>query len=114
MLKVALIAIGCCAALLPSRAFGQASADNCSRVLESRLAERFEAARKKAAVEARPIYGCDDRRNLYDPQVTVHQKRGAQATAILVHTNQLEPKGTAFELSDNGAGRCSPEAAAAA
>lgn len=119
MRNAALVGLVCTLALLSGPAAfaqmsgGTANAENCPLAVEPGLVERFQAARRARAIEARPIYGCDDRRNLHDPKVTAHQKRAAQATAILVRTNQLRPNGATVELPKESAGLCSPEIAAA-
>ena len=121
MLRILLISVGWCISLplvgmhaFAQGATGTASAGSCARVLEPTLVERFEATHKARTVEARPIYGCDDRRNLYDPALSQPQKQAAQATAILVKSNQLKASGTTFELPGKGAGLCSPEQVAEA
>jgi V8-like Glu-specific endopeptidase len=61
--------------------------------------------------ERRVIYGCDDRKNFYDVRLSEHQRRAAEATAMLVFRNQLVKRdgGKRFDLSDGGAGLCSPD-----
>jgi V8-like Glu-specific endopeptidase len=62
----------------------------CSTSLELELAQRFQAAFDAKKKEGKPIYGCDDRKNFYDPTLTEHERNAAQATAVLIYRNQLE------------------------
>jgi V8-like Glu-specific endopeptidase len=61
--------------------------------------------------ERRVIYGCDDRKNFYDVRLDEHQRRAADATAMLVFRNQLvrRDRGARFDLPGTGAGLCSPD-----
>ncbi|QJP14613.1 trypsin-like peptidase domain-containing protein [Starkeya sp. ORNL1] len=95
-----------------------AQAQSCPDVLEPTLKRRFDAALAAKDTEAKPIYGCDDRRNFYDPVLTEHERKAAQATAVLVSRGQLksadeqktkwylQPRPDALKL-------CSPEDAVA-
>lgn len=68
---------------------------------DQELAQQFAAAR--AALQSsqpKPIYGCDDRKDLFDPRLTEPQKRAARATAIVVSKKEDRIK------------LCSPEQAA--
>jgi hypothetical protein len=76
----------CLALSMPSKA----SAQDCPTALEPKLAQRFQAAIDAKKAEFRPIYGCDDRRNYYDPTLTEHERRAAQATAVLLFRDQLQ------------------------
>ncbi|BBZ99863.1 trypsin-like serine peptidase [Bradyrhizobium diazoefficiens] len=69
---------------------------------DQELAQQFAAARAalQSSTQAKPIYGCDDRKDLFDPRLTEPQKRAAQATALVV-----SKKEDRIEL-------CSPEQAA--
>jgi V8-like Glu-specific endopeptidase len=80
------------------------------------LLGQFEAARAALppSMQTKPIYGCDDRKDLFDPRVTEHQKRAAQATAVLVLSKDLRASGSGFVLPADRAGLCSPEQAAKA
>jgi hypothetical protein len=83
---------------------GTSSDDAVCVTPDRELAQLFEAARAtlSASMQTKPIYGCDDRKDLFDPRVTSQQKRAAQATAVLV--NKKEDR---VEL-------CAPEQAAKA
>ena len=86
----------------------------CQSTFEPKLQQQFQeaiAAQKKASgAEPKPIYGCDDRKNFYDSGVTDNQRKAAQATAILVKSDQLKSKdqGAHWDLPSNGAHFCSP------
>jgi V8-like Glu-specific endopeptidase len=82
------------------------------------LLQRFEAARAKIPQtnQSKPIYGCDDRKDIYDARATAAQKLAARSTAVLVQNADLHTTdgGEHFDLPSDGAGLCSPEQAAAA
>lgn len=94
---------------------GSAAAADCVTP-DPELLKQFESAREKIAqsMQSKPIYGCDDRKDLYDPRVTDQQKRAAQATAVLVHSKDLSESAGRFNLPSTGAGLCSPQQAVAA
>lgn len=84
-------------ALLPNSAAAQ---DSCQNVLEAQLVAQFQDALNAKKSEAKPIYGCDDRKNFYDPKLTDHQKKAARATAVLVDRDLLSSAdGKTYEIA---------------
>ena len=69
-------------------ALREARAQDCSDVIEPKLKQQFQAA--LADPQVKPIYGCDDRRNFYDPALSDTERTAAQATAVLVWRTQLK------------------------
>lgn len=86
-----LVFLGAALGLFPPSALTQ---NSCPNVVEPKLAAEFQAAldartEEQKAKEPKPIYGCDDRKNFYDPKLTEHHRKAAQATAVLVDRGLL-------------------------
>jgi V8-like Glu-specific endopeptidase len=96
----------------------------CPQSLEQELLDQFAVAlimqrdadsapdtKTANATEPKPIYGCDDRRNVYQTDVTDSQRKAASATAILVKSNQLQmvDQSDNLNLPSDNAHLCSPK-----
>jgi V8-like Glu-specific endopeptidase len=118
---IAFMCVLLCSPHQTARAQNAASNQSCTQSIEPELLEQFRIAvakrdnadkeKEKIEAELRAIYGCDDRKNFYDSNVTDNQRRAAQATALLVKSDQLQSRdnGTRWNLPGTGAHFCSPE-----
>jgi V8-like Glu-specific endopeptidase len=97
-----------------------AQAPSCRDVTEPQLMEEFGTAliaqrteqdssgKGGKPSEPKPIYGCDDRKNFYQSDVTEAQKKAASATAVVVRNYQLHETGSHWEMPHGSANFCSP------